>query len=96
MSDGAVKKLVQLRDSGESAEGLAVARAREAEVLRENLGNLEAQMLERSELPPGCEALPHGAALLALESQVLHALFTERVIESLARSFEAACDAKLR
>ncbi|MBM3991923.1 MAG: hypothetical protein FJ298_13065 [Planctomycetes bacterium] len=96
LNDAAVNRLVALRERGNGAEDLAAARVREAELLRENLGQLEAQMLERSELPPGCEALPHGAALLTLESQVLRALFTERVVESLARSFEAACDAKLR
>jgi len=96
MNEGVVKKLAQLRDSGKSAEELAAARAREGELLRANLGIIEAQMLERSALPPGCEALPQGAALLSLESDVLRALFTERVLDPLVRSFEAACDAKLR
>jgi hypothetical protein len=96
MNEGVVKRLVQLRDSGKSAEELAAARARETDLLRANLGKLEAQMLERSALPPGCEDLPHGAAMLSLESEVLKALFTERVVDPLVRSFEAACDAKLR
>lgn len=96
MNEGVVKRIVQLRDSGKSSEEVAAARVREAELLRANLGKLEAQMLERSALPPGCETLPHGAALLALESEVLKALFAERVIDPLVRSFESACDAKLR
>jgi len=96
MNEGVVKRIVQLRDSGKSAEEVAAARAREAELLRTNLGKLESQMLERSALPPGCETVPYGAALLALESEVLKALFAERVIDPLVRSFESACDAKLR
>ncbi len=96
MNEGVVKRLVQLRDSGKAAEELAAARARETELLRANLGKLESQMLEGSALPPGCENLPHGAAMLSLESEVLKALFTERVVDPLVRSFEAACDAKLR
>lgn len=96
MNEGVVKRIVQLRDSGKSAEEVAAARVREAELLRANLGKLESQMLERSALPPGCETLPQGATLLALESEVLKALFAERVIDPLVRSFESACDAKLR
>lgn len=96
LNEGVVKRLVQLRESGKSAEEVAAVRAKESETLVGNLRKLQAQAIDRSTVPSAAARLAHAESVLQDERALLHEMFESKLVRPLVASFEAACDAKLR
>lgn len=93
---GVSDRLAELKAKGKSPEEVEAARLKELGFLDKQLAELEDGLRSRTIAPPGAEKLARTEALLALERQVLLAVFDERVRQRVRADFDAAVAAKLR
>ena len=91
-----VRRIVDERDAGKSAEVVATLRSMAATSIAEALAPQAKEIVRRAPMPPEVAALPFAADALAAERTVVEQLFRERVIDVAVAAFQKACDEALK